>query len=193
MGCDIHLYKEKKVNGKWVTADEWAPCDDGDDDKGIEVPWENRFTGRNYELFGLLSKGVRREHPFSIEARGLPADASPEVREESEGWGVDGHSHSHLTLQELKDLHETVKAGKILIKGMKSASELAELKESIANGSPDWNKLFPYCGWTNIPGHVEFELDVPADFYVGESLKEIIDSFNGIDGDDHRIVFFFDN
>lgn len=45
MGCDIHVYREKKVNDTWVTADKWVE-EYGDTD----VPWENRFTDRNYQL-----------------------------------------------------------------------------------------------------------------------------------------------
>ncbi|MBR8025204.1 hypothetical protein KDX27_42480 [Burkholderia cenocepacia] len=71
MGCDIHLYREKFVNDQWLTADKWVAYDYGVDDKGMEVPWGERFTDRNYDLFGLLSKGVRRVHPFSFEPRGF--------------------------------------------------------------------------------------------------------------------------
>lgn len=40
---------------------------------------------------------------------------------------------------------------------------------------------------------VNFEIDVPASFYIGDSLQKIINQFEGIDGENHRIVFFFDN
>ena len=68
MGCDIHMYKEKRVDGVWVAADEWTP--DEYEEGRMEVQWEKRFTERNYELFGALSKGVRSEHPYSFEPRG---------------------------------------------------------------------------------------------------------------------------
>ena len=193
MGCDIHLYKEKLVDGKWVTADEWEPYDYGDDDKGIEVPWKKRFTDRNYNLFGALAKGVRCEHPFSFAPRGMPMQSSPEYRETLDKWGVDGHNTSYLYLHELRELREFCKTSMISISGMKDHNELAALRASIESGTPDWKLLFPYCGWTNDPRSVEFTIDVPADFYLGSGLDSIIGSFDGVDGDNHRIVFFFDN
>ena len=193
MGCDIHMYKEKRVNGKWLTADEWESYDYGDDEKGRGVPWQKRFTARNYELFGLLAKGVRREHPFSFEPRGMPFNACEEVQRSSEGWDSDGHNHSYLYLHELRDMAEFLKNATIHINGMKEADELKVLRESVATGSPDWNLLFPYCAWGTSSSLEAFELDVPAFFYVGEGLAEIIASFDGIDGDNHRIVFWFDN
>lgn len=193
MGCDIHLYKEKQVNGKWVTADHWEEYDWGDEDKGIEVPWENRFTDRNYSLFGLLSKGVRCDLPFAFEQRGFPVNACKEVASQQDKWEGDGHSHSFLYLHELKDMRAQLDTLKINISGMKNRNELQALRESIASDNPDWNLLYPYCGWTNGQGYEEFEIDVPASFILGDSLDKIITSFDGVEGDNHRIVFFFDN
>lgn len=94
MGCDIHLHVEKKVNGKWV-----------------EVP-DVGYDNRNYKVFAILAN-VRNGYGFAgcptgrgfksiSEPKGLPDDASKEVKEHSESWGVDGHSHSYLTLKELE-------------------------------------------------------------------------------------------
>lgn len=193
MGCDIHLYKEKQVEGQWISADEWQAYDYGEGDKGIEVPWGKRYTGRNYELFGLLCNGVRSNHPCSFEPRGLPFDACPEIVNEVEKWGVDGHSHSYLYLHEIKDMLSHLESQTIRITGMKDREGLAKLQATIDAGKPDWDLLFPYCGWTNNQNAVEFEMDVPASFYVGSGMKKIISGFDGVDGDNHRIVFFFDN
>lgn len=193
MGCDIHLYKEKNVNGAWVTADLWEEYDYGDDDKGVMVAWENQYTGRNYDLFGLLSKGVRREFPFSFEPRGIPFNACAEILGQSERWEGDGHSHSYLYLHELKEMRELLKIATLKVSGMKDRNELAALRESIASEKPDWKLLYPYCECTNIPDYEDFEIHVPASFIVGSCLDEIISSFDGVDGENHRIVFFFDN
>lgn len=194
MGCDIHLYKEKQIDGKWVAADVWTPYDYGDDEKGIEVDWKNRFTGRNYELFGLLCKGVRSEHPLSLTARGLPFDACQEIASHAEQWGEDGHNHSYLYVHELRSLLEALKMTTTRIEGMKDKEGLAILNASIATGTPDWSLLYPYCGWTsNSEAYAEFSLDVPASFIIGDSVERIIAGFDGIEGDNHRIVFFFDN
>lgn len=193
MGCDIHCYKEKQVDGKWLTADEWEEYDYGEDDKGNEVPWEKRFTSRNYQLFGMLAKGVRCEHPFSFEPRGLPFNPCAEISGEADRWEDYGHSHSYLYLHELKDMIAYLHKSTIKITGMKDKDDLQNLRASIASGSPDWNLLFPYCGWSSDPKYEEFEIDVPAFFYIGKDLKAIIDSFEGVDGENHRIVFFFDS
>lgn len=189
MGCDIHLYKEKLVNGKWLTADVWEEEDDG----SKSVAWKNRFTERNYNLFGLLCKGVRREHEFSFAARGIPFDACEEIKSDTELWGGDGHSHSYLYISELKRMDEYLKSAKIHIYGMKHRDELKNLKETAASENPNWYLLYPYCAWASSSEYERFELDVPASFIVGGSLKTIIESFDGVEGDDHRIVFFFDN
>lgn len=193
MGCDIHLYKEKQVDGQWVTADVWEEYDYGDDDKGIEVSWDNRYTGRNYNLFGLLSKGVRRDLPFGFAQRGMPYNSCKEIAEMSEKWEADGHSHNYLYLHELKDMREFLKTEMIQISGMKDREQLAALRKSIASGEPDWDLLYPYCQWASMDNYEEFEIDVPAYFIMGDCLDEIISSFDGVDGDNHRIVFFFDN
>lgn len=194
MGCDIHTYREKHVNGQWVTADEWEEEDYGDGEKSRDVPYEKRFTDRNYNLFGLLAKGTRGyEFPASMEARGLPFDASSDVKQAAEQWDGDGHSHSYLYLHELKALHDWTRQNTIQISGMKNRDELARLRESIAAGNPDWKLLYPYCQGTNDPRQVEFSIDVPASFIVGGGLDKIIALFDGVDGDNHRLVFWFDN
>jgi len=193
MGCDIHMYKEKSVGGKWLTADEWVPYDYGDGENGKEVPWEKRFTDRNYELFGVLSSGVRREHTFSLKPRGMPFNPSEEVKEANKDWDSDGHSHSYLYLFELRELRAFLASATIKVSGMKDADQLKALQDSIASGTPKWDLIFPYCQSTNAPGAVDFEIDIPADFYMGESLDKIITGFDGIEGDNHRVVFWFDN
>lgn len=191
MGCDIHMYKEKRVDGVWVTADEWTP--DKYAPGSFEVEWEKRFTERNYDLFGALSKGVRSEHPYSFEPRGMPFDASPEVAKESAEYGIDGHSHSYLFLHELKAFRKFLDSTTTKIEGLKDHDGLMALRASIASGNPDWNLLYPYWGGSNNPRDERFEFDVPASFSLGRSLDRIIAMFDGVDGDLHRVVFWFDN
>lgn len=193
MGCDIHLYKEKFIDGKWLTADEWRAYDYGDDDKGQEVPYEKRYTGRNYNLFGILSKGVRRDFDFAFEPRGLPFNPCPEIAAESDGWGGDGHSHSYLYLHELKDMQAFLATHTIPISGMKDRDELDALQATIDAGAPNWDLLYPYCQGTTSSSAVDFNIPVPASFITGACLDSIIALFDGVDGDNHRIVLFFDN
>lgn len=117
MGCDIHLYVERRVNGRWESADTWTPNEyytPGEDDgeRPITVKYEDRFyTSRNYDLFAMLAN-VRNGHGFAgiktgdgfipiTAPRGLPEDVCNEVRAESDAWGDNGHSHSWLTVAEL--------------------------------------------------------------------------------------------
>lgn len=194
MGCDIHVYREKKVGDKWVSADKWSDYDYGEDDKGQCVDWDDRaYTGRNYQFFALLSRGVRGEHEFSFEPRGLPFNASPEVARAAESWGGDAHGASYLYLHELKEMASFLKTVTVQISGMKDPASLAALKESMASGNPNWELVFPYCQWCSDSTYEHFSIDVPASFYMGNCLGTLIASFDGIDGDNHRAVFFFDN
>lgn len=192
MGCDIHAYREVKRDGCWVSADEWEGYDYGEGDAGNRIPWEKRpYAGRNYQLFGILAEGVRSEHTFAFALRGKPLVCSLEVLDELAN--EDGHSYSYLYLHELKELRNYLNATSIAVTGMKDPGELAALNATIAAGNPNWDLLFPYCGWTSRTDAVEFTLDVPASFYVGKDLDTIISSFDGIEGDEPRLVFYFDN
>jgi len=191
MGCDIHLYKEKKINDVWVTADEgW--CDEyGDGD--IDVPFDNRFTDRDYNLFGFLVDGVRRNHAFSFKERGLPFNVCNEIKGVSDYYSSDGHSHSYLYLHELKDAQEFMKDKTIVISGMKDAAGFEKLQASIDSKFPtDWSLLYPYCQGTSDPNAISFSIDVDVSHSLS-GLQRIIDLFNDVDGDDQRIVFWFDN
>lgn len=127
MGCDIHLYVEKKKNGVWEL--EWAKDTitvedfDGFTNKSKEflaaypgqiIPdeqftpkWEAKrkhpfYLDRNYFLFALLSN-VRNS--FGVEPlaqpKGCPEDASEGYAWYYEFWKGDRHSSSYFTLSEL--------------------------------------------------------------------------------------------
>ena len=193
MGCDIHCYKEKLVNGKWVSADEWVEEDDGDGGTYMEVPYRKRFSERNYNLFGLLCDNVRTSHPLSFAERGMPEDASIEVKAEVERWDCDGHSHSYLSLQELKDLLERLDSSTVNVSGMMPSDRLEQFQASMATESPDYDLMYPYCQFTTLPEWECFSVEVPASYMIGGALKRLIETFEGVDGDDQRLVFFFDN
>ena len=115
MGCDIYLYVERKVDDKWITADKWTPdpyADEGEESRLIVDYHDCFYSERNYDLFAMLAD-VRNERGFDgcvtgggfkpiSTPRGLPDDVSPEVRRESDELGLGFHSHSWLTLAELK-------------------------------------------------------------------------------------------
>lgn len=113
MGCDIHLFAEKRVNGKWHSLDKFTTNKDFDPDdelgdREIEVLREDRFYtgGRNYNLFSALA-GVRsyefRNKPNIISIpRGVPNDCCEEIKREIDYYGSDGHNHSFLYLYDLE-------------------------------------------------------------------------------------------
>lgn len=115
MGADIHFYVEKRVNGIWESADKWTPPDP--DEEGARRPRvdykDSFYHDRNYNLFAILADvrngrgfaGVQTGEGFNpiADPRGLPEDVCEAVRNLSDDWGCDGHSHSHFTVQELMD------------------------------------------------------------------------------------------
>lgn len=66
----------------------------------IHEPW---YDGRNYDVFAVLAD-VRnydgRLKPID-QPRGLPDDVSHEIKQESDNYGIDGHSHQWLDLDEV--------------------------------------------------------------------------------------------
>lgn len=108
MGCDIHCWAERRVNGVWTSIAQpkrdprWP-----DEPASLDDFWDNR----SYNVFSILADvrngrgfaGIRTGDGFVpiSQPKGLPVDVSSEVATESERWGCDGHSHSWLTLTEL--------------------------------------------------------------------------------------------
>jgi|APAga8741244001_1050109.scaffolds.fasta_scaffold26540_2 hypothetical protein len=105
MGCDIHMYVEKKVKNEWKVVK-------GPNSYYGKYEWEKDkmrfdwiYNGRNYDLFAFLAdvrnyKGKIK--PLAL-PKELPEDKSEFVAQIAEGWQWDGHSYSHFTLKELKE------------------------------------------------------------------------------------------
>ncbi|MGG0757899.1 hypothetical protein [Brevibacillus laterosporus] len=233
MGCDIHLWVERKnpdgrweaINGVnepelqwWQNTLERKKASGGDDtytERRIKELLEGThdfiFDGRHYVLFSLLA-GVRNYYsvtPIS-EQKGLPEDVTQVVKEKSDEWGLDGHSHSWLSTRELVEFdwskpfeHE----------GWVSENEYKKFKE---NGSPDsWSRG---VGGGSVEHITNFDMDAlisgnglrwPDKSYYTiikwtKPLNEVVDTFYswsipklkelaGDDLDSVRIVFWFDN
>lgn len=92
MGCDIHMYVERKVGNTWEQVYE---------EDGKYPDRKSWDPDRNYDLFGLLA-GIRSTI-FSplIPPRGIPEDLSKSVNVEWEKYEGYGHTPSFLTLAEL--------------------------------------------------------------------------------------------
>jgi hypothetical protein len=85
MGCDIHMFVEKK-----------------DEAGKFQLLAINPYDHRQYGLFGWLA-GVRNYSdvpPISAQ-RGFPEDASAKTSEQYEVWSGDAHSASWLSVSEL--------------------------------------------------------------------------------------------
>lgn len=137
MGCDIHFFVERRVDGKWLTADVW----ENEYDDGLSVPYTKSFYhDRNYDLFAMLADvrngrgfaGVKTGEGFVPihEQRGIPEDGCKEYRDAAEGSGVDCHSHSWCTVAELLSYDWTQVTTK---QGIVGLSDLARWK---MNGAP---------------------------------------------------------
>lgn len=222
MGCDIHMYVEKRNNNGC-----WDIIKTEDDGNELLEPYD----GRNYNLFSILANvrngrgfaGCRTGEGFNqiSSPRGIPIDASDEYVSVASEWGCDGHSHSYLTLKELLDYDWT------------QETQLQGWVDMIVweKWSRFKKKSFPenYCGFVDGGNtkHISQEeadnmfdkksfkerisiakenenkyalakwsakyYECASDF-LSQSVHELLKISNGIDGaDDVRIVFFFDN
>jgi hypothetical protein len=110
MGCDIHLVLERKHKDKWVGVYDYGyrtlppgffEKHYSEEGKYIEGRWFSyACKRRNYEAFAKMA-GVRGEGP---DPKGMPDDASDLSLMISDHWGIDGHSHSWLTLPEAVEI-----------------------------------------------------------------------------------------
>jgi hypothetical protein len=94
MGCDIHLWIEKRdLEGRWQPAEAY------NEDNYYQ---SDLYDTRSYKLFSLLAD-VRNDGSIKpiVEPRELPDDMSPIVAELARHFA--DHSHSWLTLRELLD------------------------------------------------------------------------------------------
>lgn len=103
MGCDIHARIEKKADGRW-----------------LDIPSANAFDCRSYGIFGFLAdvRNYSDVPPIAV-PRGIPPDASKDVKADSDGWDTDGHTHSWLSMDELLtfDYDQPVEDRRVTING----------------------------------------------------------------------------
>jgi hypothetical protein len=97
MGCDIHLYLEEKIDGKWKCLDKFT-----EDSKGFLEVEEWLHDDRDYDFFAVLA-GVRNGCDFVpiSEPRGLPPDCSHELLRYHDEADYGFHSHSWLGYKEI--------------------------------------------------------------------------------------------
>lgn len=114
MGCDIHVYGERRnTNGIWNAL---GPFETEDVDYGTGSPprlhvyqeyKKGPYSGRNYALFSYLAD-VRGydDCPAWDQPRNIPDDCSDTVKTIVDQWDCDGHSHSWYSLAELDEIRK---------------------------------------------------------------------------------------
>lgn len=211
MGCDIHLYTERKYNRDnqkpiWICCDHFKlnPSYILYPEEGYEHEWEiaEIYNGRNYSLFAALADVRNYDNVTPLDKpRGLPKDVSRKVYEESEKWGVDGHSHSWFTAKELFEYQKTHPTTRH--EGM--------LEPDILKAFDEEGKIpTEWCQWTNIKGAERRSWEVPGspidplvkavkkrmaeEFWIWDFLDEKKKEEAYLEhADEFRIVFWFDN
>lgn len=135
MGCDIHLYVERRdAGGAWelVGTDENYPSGDRRRTPDDAYPYYaavKASSDRNYALFGLLS-GVRRDPPPSgqLAHDEQPSDLSPATLAYFSSWGPDAHTPGWCSLPELVAALDAIRET--------GATGFAELVRIVAFTSP---------------------------------------------------------
>jgi len=196
MGCDIHLFTERKISinneQKWVNADNWKLnpyYEENNEDGESKYELNSAYGHRNYALFSILAD-VRNdsENKPIAEPKGLPEDISEVVKAESDKWDGDGHSHSFFTMKELYDYYEQNNIVKF--SGLVDANGVKEIE---AGKMPNWwckgstQKELVWKEWHQenyvIKNFIEaLEKHFESDYYRKEE-----------DSEKYRIVFWFDN
>lgn len=113
MGCDIHVFVERKINGVWTHVPEsLGPISHlytiHNMDYFNERTWRPE---RNYQLFAILAN-VRNYGKAIVplsSPRGIPNDVSNYVKKQSDDFDMDGHSHSYFLISELLQFKKTNK------------------------------------------------------------------------------------
>ena len=167
MGCDIHSFAERKVNGKQEKVGDHFSLGEWERKYYKKEKGENPFDWRSYSMFAFLADVRNYDHcePIS-EPKGLPTDISGEVREEY-GDGSDWHSASHLTTKELLDFdYEKEFWNRRVMKNNTGASLAEEGEGTVLSYRENLGEFF---------------------FLHLEELKQLGNP------EDVRIVFWFDN
>lgn len=198
MGCDIHICLEhyKTINGdkEWSNIDYFQknPYFATDDESEREYELVAVYSNRDYSLFSALAD-VRNYSEDKVigSVKGTPANCSELTRSLIDGWGSDGHSHSFLTLEELRAFHNkngTTKHSGWVHKSECDKVKAGEMPKSWAQGVSGLLKdSYEHLEWEENEGPLRFliqSLDerIKGNWRTNDESEESI-----------RIVFWFDN
>lgn len=150
MGCDIHMFIEKKTDEKYNIWERVSLYYINQYTRDIECA--EPYNGRDYNLFSLLA-GVRGWYEPFDSCRGLPESVSSKVEAEYRSW--DGCCHS-ATWYDLYELKLFIKEFKIT-----HAEDEEEIEEQmIPRLEGLWESIINYLEFTN-----EFIWDIKPDKY----------------------------
>lgn len=173
MGCDIHMYVEYKRKNE--ENSNWR-------DFGKRIN-----PGRNYVMFGLLSKGVRSNLQTGIEAKGLPEDLGYFSNIDSYIFINDKYAETDDDYTTLETAERWSKSGNKIIKD--------EEGKPIKVEHPDWHSH----SWLTT---AEFKKQLEVYYNNPDWLKYPEPQYNALLASmielekfdlECRIVFWFDN
>jgi hypothetical protein len=210
------MFAERRRGDRWEKVGAEFPSEYKEGEKTDE-PYE----GRNYRLFGFLAD-VRNGSGFGgidtgdavkpiAMPRGVPDDASPEYKEIVDEWDSDGHSHSWLTLKELREADwDTTLTLRGIVPG-----EVYDYLKDIEENPKSWSGDISGHGvqvveeeeWQKMPWPIRQNgMRNGLRWYVRmqwhEKMRDLASDFLdktipmlGLLGEDEdvRVVFFFDN
>jgi len=210
MGCDITLYCEGYVRGKWINIDQWYRTDGTAEymvTKSNGFDYIDLIEGkRDYELFYLLA-GVKNNEksgyrPISS-PKGLPPDMDQLIGEQYENWydvvfteeeNINFHHASYLTLKELK---ESGYGDVMPLKGWVNKEEFDKHEEWMKDGQK--YQLF-FVDDTQSKMRYEEMIFKEWNGYLNLNLTNMISKMEQLkqeknlqDDEEIRIVFWFDN
>lgn len=202
MGCDIHMYVEykKTVNNKeqWICGDYFkkTPYHNGEDESEKAFEKIELHGNRNYQLFTTLA-GVRdytqQVVPVS-NPKGVPEDACEFVKKENESWDSDGHTHSWLTLKELRDYQS--KNPVMNYTGLLSPSDLVAF-DTAGTLPQSWCQGTSQEGYERRAWSEDNKELIPLIDKMQERAKELMQyewqEYDIANDEKIRIVFWFDN
>lgn len=173
MGCDIHLYQEYRKKSAEAKK-QWSGL-------GGRIN-----PGRNYYLFGLLSKGVRIDLKDAFEPRGLPEDIAYEAKDDSQLFITEEEGEGYATLEQAKEWEK--RGNKITYHGDKPV-----FVENPDHHSHSWLTLDEFKKVMRL-----FRKECKKELYSGyfeveyEAIQAALERLEEL-GQDTRVVFWFDN
>jgi hypothetical protein len=197
MGADIHLYLEY-TNKEILDSEKNADLIDGY--KPIKSYWYDfggGFSlGRNYRMFGILSKGVRSEFEDGFEPKGIP---------DFDNLGYAARNDYSLYISEKEDTEFKYCTMEQAIKWC--ASDFCNSKLYYRNptddkptwvSNPDWHS----ASWLTIDEYEKaiqiYEKMLEEDYmgkYIPAEYEAILAAMKSLEknGNVTRVVFWFDN